>query len=105
MALLAETYPVSLSPLAWELYPKCKVSFQSVPNERNIRPIGPTRKLFFDDDISLYPGPLRVVLSLLTSSWITLDLQAHQEILKVRSAFDFFQVCEVARFAAQIVFY
>ena len=47
------------------------------------------RKLVFDDDMSSYPGPLSVVLSLLTSSWITLDLQAHQELLKVGTCFIF----------------
>ena len=69
-----------------------------MPKERSFRPIGPSRKLVFDDEMSSYSGPLNVALSLLTSSWITLDLQAHQELLKVIMMVALIQPCVISVF-------
>eukprot|EP00794_Sanderia_malayensis_P005415 gene5415-6091_t len=84
LALLAETFPISQVPVAWQLLPQSKISVE--PASRPLiggRSLGPLRKLIFDDDVSVTVGPLALFYSLLTASWITLDLQAHQELLKL----------------------
>ena len=48
-----------------------------------MKPSSPARRLNFDEDIPVSIGPLSVGYSLITSTWMTLDLQAHQEVLKV----------------------
>ncbi|XP_057306791.1 huntingtin-like isoform X2 [Hydractinia symbiolongicarpus] len=81
--MLSEVYPISAFPYAWEVFPSYQLKKSPKnPRDRSTK-LQPMRQLNFNLLHSSSYGLLNVTFNLISTSWMTLDLQAHQEGLKL----------------------
>ena len=99
--VLSEAYPPSKYPYSWEILPSVDVNSKKSQSQQSLRDrtftgllkaspvpsLTPVRKLDFvaGDAIVNTCGILTMTLDVMSAGWMMLDLQAHQDALKVCS--------------------
>ena len=96
--VLSEAYPPSKYPYSWEILPSIGVNTKKSQSQQSLRDrtftgllkaspvpnLSPVRKLdFATSDAVNTCGILTMTLDVMSAGWMMLDLQAHQDALKV----------------------